>query len=373
MQIREAGGQDHPRFNHFLENFPNADVLQSWEWGELKARGGWVPIRVIGEENGKIIAAASLLKRALPIPGASIIYASRGPVLDTTNAARVSEFIDGLKRIAKRHGAILLKIDPPIEIEDTVSEANLRAVGFQPVSFGGFGGTQPKCVMQLDLTTRTKDEITASRSLEEVMAAFHQKWRYNIRLAERKGVTVRLDCGRNDVPVFYKLLKETTERDGFIVRPEKYFADMWDCLSPPGYAKIALTYFEGEPIAGAFCYLFGDRAWYTYGASSNQHRNVMPNHLMQWRLIEWAKENNCRWYDFRGVSPKKGEGDSHLEGLNRFKEGFSPRFVEYIGEYDLPLSPALYWGWNVALPRVRAALKKRQRAESAKISAGDGA
>jgi hypothetical protein len=364
MHIREVGAEDHPRFNKFLIDFPNADVLQAWEWGELKAHGGWVPLRVIGEENGKIIAAATLLKRSLPIPGASILYASRGPVMDTKNATHVREFIEGLKRIARKHGAILLKIDPPIEITDTVSEANLRAVGFTPVAVEGFGGTQPKCVMQLDLTGRT---------LEEVKAAFHHKWRYNIGLAERKGVTVRLDCGREDIPVFYKLLKETTERDGFIVRPEKYFTDMWDCLNPPGFAKIALTYFEGQPIAGAFCYLFGDRAWYTYGASSNAHRNVMPNHLMQWRLIEWAKENHCRWYDFRGVSPKRGEGDSHLEGLNRFKEGFSPRFVEYIGEYDLPLSPALYWGWNVALPRVRAALKKRQRAESAKTSGGDGA
>ena len=364
MRIGEAGAEDRPRFNKFLEDFPFADVLQSWEWGDLKARGGWVPIRVLGEENGVIVAAASLLKRSLPIPGASIVYASRGPVLDMTDAARVREFVEGLKRIARKHGAILLKIDPPVEIEDTVSEANLRAMGFQPVSVGGFGGTQPKCVMQLDL---------AGRTLEEVIASFHQKWRYNIRLAERKGVEVRLDCGRDDIPVFYKLLKETTERDGFIVRPQKYFLDMWDLLHASGYAKIALAYYEGEPIAGAFCYLFGDRAWYTYGASSNAHRNVMPNHLMQWRLIEWAKANNCRWYDFRGVSPKRGEGDSHLEGLNRFKEGFAPRFVEYIGEYDLPLSPALYWGWNVMLPRVRAMLKKRQQAAAQSVGAGNSA
>jgi lipid II:glycine glycyltransferase (peptidoglycan interpeptide bridge formation enzyme) len=356
MQLKVAVPEDRARFNDFIARFDWGDLLQSWEWGDLKARSNWKPIRVFAERDGKIVAAASLLKRTLPyvgkVTGNSILYASRGPVLDTRDADLVREFVAGLKQIAAKEGAILLKIDPPVPVEDTVSEANLRAVGFQPVVATGFGGTQPKCVMQLDL---------AGRETDQIMASFHEKWRYNIRLAGRKGVTVREDCGREDIPAFYDLLRETTERDGFLVRSQRYFEDMWDCLAPPGFAKIALAYYEDRPIAGVFNYLFGDKACYLYGASSNTHRNVMAPHLLQWTMIQWAKNKGCKWYDFRGVSPKKGDGDEHLEGLNRFKSGFSPRFVEYIGEYDLVLSPMLYWGYNTALPHFRRMLKEKSR------------
>jgi len=360
MDFREAAQEDRQRFNESVARFETGDLLQSFEWGDLKARGGWSPIRVFAEDGGEIVATASLLKRPIPRTRRCIIYAPRGPVLDTRNGDLTSRFCAFLKQTALKHNAILLKIDPPVPVEDIDSEANLLEAGFKPVNADGFGGTQPKCVMQLDLDKTT----------DELMASFKEKWRYNIRLAERKGVTVNLDCARDDIPTFYALLKETAARDGFVVRGRKYFEDMWDLLAPPGCMRLALTYFEGKPIAGAIAYLFGDRAMYTYGASSNEHRNVMPNHLMQWRLIQWAKESGCKWYDFRGVSPRRQpESDDHLAGLNRFKEGFSPRFVEYIGEYDMVLSPAYYWLWNVVRPWVSRVLKTRGRSRQAPAEA----
>lgn len=362
MNCREATEQDRAAFNAFVAGFDTGDLLQSYEWGDLKAKYGWRPTRLVGEEDGRIVAAVSLLRRAIPKIGRCILYAPRGPVLDTTNADLVRDFCAYIRDQARKLGAILVKIDPPVPVEDAASEANLRAAGFKLLSSGGFGGTQPKAVMQLDL----------DKSEDDLMAAFHQKWRYNIRLAEKKGVTVQLDCPRADLPAFYELLRETCDRDGFLVRDLSYFENMWDALTPPGYMRLCMTYFEGQPVAGAIVYLFGDKAMYTYGASSNEHRNVMPNHLMQWTLIKWAREQGCKWYDFRGVSPQREavEGD-HLQGLNRFKAGFSPRYVEYIGEYDLPLSPTLYWLWTAALPRVRNAMRARRQAE-VKNMAGDG-
>ena len=336
--------------------------MQSFEWGDLKAKSGWKPIRVYAEQDGEIVAAASLLRRAIPKIGRCIMYAPRGPVLDTTDRELVTAFSGYLRSVAKQHGAILLKIDPPVPIEDTVSEANLRSAGFKPIAAQGFGGTQPKCVMQLDL----------DKPIDELMASFKEKWRYNIRLAAKKGVTVRMDCDKSDLRTFYDLLKQTCERDGFLVRGFKYFEDMWDALVPRGYMRLVLTYHEEKPIAGAIAYLFGDKAMYTYGASSNASRNVMPNHLMQWTMIQWAHESGCKWYDFRGVSPRGDALDEHLAGLNRFKEGFSPRFVEYIGEYDMVLSPTLYWLWNVARPRIQSMLRARRRAETRSQAADMG-
>lgn len=351
IKLLTATDEDRQRFNDFVARFETGDLLQSFEWGELKSHSGWKPVRVFAERDGEIVAAASLLKRAIPKTGRCIMYASRGPVLDTQNAELLQAFSSYMKETAIKHKAILLKIDPPVPIEDTISESNLQSAGFMPVAAQGFGGTQPKCVMQLDL----------DKPLDELMASFKEKWRYNIRLAGRKGVTVNMDCPRSDLPVFYELLKATCERDGFLVRGLSYFENMWDALVPAGYMKLVLTYYDGQPIAGAIAYIFGDKAMYTYGASSNEHRNVMPNHLMQWTMIQWAKESGCKWYDFRGVSPRKGNGDEHLQGLNRFKDGFSPRFVEYIGEYDMVLSPGFYWLWNVLRPKIQNALKARKR------------
>ncbi|MCX6345944.1 MAG: peptidoglycan bridge formation glycyltransferase FemA/FemB family protein [Armatimonadetes bacterium] len=363
MIFTEATIEDKQRFDEFIARFDTGDLMQSFEWGDLKAKSGWKPVRVFAEKDGDIVAAASLLKRSIPKVGRCIMYASRGPVLDTQNLLLVESFTAYLKQIAIKNKAILLKIDPPVPIEDAVSEANLRKVGFVPLALKGFGGTQPKCVMQLDL---------AGRSEEDLLASFKPKWRYNIRLAEKKGVTVNMDCDRSELGAFYEILKETCERDGFLVRGLGYFQDMWDALAPAGYMKLVLTYYEGKAVAGAIAYIFGDKAMYTYGASSNEHRNVMPNHLMQWTMIKWAREQGCKWYDFRGVSPKKGDGsDDHLQGLNRFKDGFSPRFVEYIGEYDMALSPGWYWLWNVARPRIQNVLKARRRAETHAQSAED--
>jgi len=350
MEYIEASQTDKSRFNEFAANFDWGDLLQSYEWAELKSHSGWTPIHLMAENNGVIEAVASLHKQLIPHTNRCILYAPRGPVIDTTNTKLVSEFSAFIREVAVNHNAILVKIDPPVPVEDTLSASNLTSAGFTPLVSSGFGGTQPKCVMQLDL----------KQSEEELLASFKPKWRYNIRLAERKGVTVNIDSPKSELPMFYAVLRETCRRDGFLVRSMRYFENMWDALVPAGYMRLAMTYYERQPVAGALVFKFGDKAWYTYGASSNDHRNVMPNHLMQWRLIQWANEAGCKWYDFRGVSPNREPVENdHLQGLNRFKEGFSPRFVEYLGEYDMILSKKYHWLWTVALPIFRN-MKKRQ-------------
>ncbi|MBQ0105230.1 MAG: peptidoglycan bridge formation glycyltransferase FemA/FemB family protein [Armatimonadetes bacterium] len=353
MTFREIRPEERDDFNNFTAYYDWGDLLQSYERGDLKAKSGWIPIRIIGEENNRIIATANILKKSLPKVNRCIFYIPRGFTCDTHNPDIVRKLTSFIKSLAKKHKAILIKIDPPIPCEDSISLKNITDNGFIPIQDTGFGGVQPKCVMQLDLEGKSEDDLIAS---------FHQKWRYNIRLAAKKGVTVKTDCTKADLPVFYELLKETCKRDGFLVRGYEYFENMWDLLEPKGYIKMFLTYYEGEPLTGSLCYLWGDKAMYTYGASNNSHRNFMPNHLMQWEMIKWAKSNNCKWYDFRGVSPKKEKDENdRLSGLNRFKEGFNPRFVEYIGEFDLPLDKFWYILWVKLLPKAKSLLKKRAK------------
>jgi peptidoglycan pentaglycine glycine transferase (the first glycine) len=201
---------------------------------------------------------------------------------------------------------------------------------------------------------------------EKLLAGFHSKWRYNVRLAERKGVEVSRSA-REELPTFYELLLETARRDRFLIRGRPYFETLFDCLEPSALIAMFLARFQGTPIAGALCMGFGRRLTYVYGASSNEHRNVMPNHLMQWHMIRWAKEQGYSIYDFRGVSPvRNGEPvEPHLAGLNRFKEGFGARYVEYAGTFDLPLRPVVYRAWRWGAPAAIGALKRLRRGRAA--------
>ncbi|HUV04369.1 MAG TPA: peptidoglycan bridge formation glycyltransferase FemA/FemB family protein [Armatimonadota bacterium] len=352
MQVREV--RESELWNGFIAKSPTGDLLQSFEWGELKRRsGGWQPIRLAVEDAGDIVGAASILKRKLPHLNECIFYAPRGPVCDFSDQRALPLLIDAVRDRARHDGAILFKIDPPVTTEDSGVVRLLRETGFVSISDPhGFGGVQPRCVMQLDLTP----------SPDELLANCKPKWRYNIRLAERKGVRVRSSCTKDDLRVFYDLLRETARRDRFLIRGYDYYESIWNILVEAGYAKLFLAEYEGKAIAGALSFVFGNKCWYTYGASSNRHRNVMPNHLLQWRMIEWAKESGCVLYDFRGVSPKKDwDADDRLSGLNRFKEGFGARFVEYIGEFDLPFSRVWYWAWSVGKPLVAGIIKSLGR------------
>lgn len=353
LTARVLNPDEYESWNAFVAADPAGDLLQSTAWGELKSSSGWSPSVIAAHEGDAIVGGMMVLRRSLPL-GRALFYAPRGPVFDWRDTRVVASVVHAATAFARKHGGLLVKVDPPFD--DSGAAASLERSGFRSVGgCGGFGGTQPRCVMQLDL----------QRPLDDVIASFHQKWRYNIRLAQKKGVRIRKSTDRADLPAFYGILRETAKRDGFLVRSQSYFEAMWDALVSRGWMSLFLGDVDGEPVCGALSYLFGDKAWYTYGASSNAHREKMPNYLMQWEMISWAHEHGCRWYDFRGVSCTPDDPNDKTAGLNRFKAGFNPRFVQYIGEFDLPLSKPGYWAFTRALPRARAMMKRERGREAA--------
>lgn len=347
-KARLISPEERDRFNHFMAWGPKGHILQSYEWGELKALTGWEPLRLVVEEGDKLKAGLSILKRKIPGLNRSIFYAPRGPVADLSNHELLDFLWEKVRELGKKHGAIMLKIDPDVPIENQEFLAYLKEAGFRPARTAeGFDGTQPRFVFRLDIRP----------SLEELFANLHQKTRYNVRLAMKRGVTVRTAENKEDLQVFYRILLETAQRDKFLVRSYAYFDALWDHLVEKGLAKIFLAEYQGEVIAGTLALIFGDKVWYLYGASSNRHRNVMPNYLLQWTMITWAKENNCTLYDFRGVPGQLTE-DNPLYGLYRFKKGFNGKYTEFIGEYDLVLDPVMYNLWNVAEPLYYKGVRK---------------
>lgn len=313
-----------PEYEAFVQSHPKGNFAQSYLWGKQKPMWQWDAIAVRGED-GAIRGSLAVMTRKVPGIGRTLMYGCRGPVCDLDDRETFSQLLDGAKALAKKYKSYVIKIDPDVPSSNTAFSSMLQSFGFRAKEGGkNFEAIQPRYVFRLNVEGKTE---------EELLANFHQKWRYNIRLAERKGVTVRI-CGKEMVPAFSELMLTTGVRDGFVTRPPEYFANMLDNLGE--HARLYMAFHEGQPIAGTLAIHYGDKVWYLYGASSNEHRNLMPNYLLQWSMIQWAVETGCNVYDFRGVSGDISE-DNPLYGLYKFKKGFGGDFTEFVGEYDLVL------------------------------------
>jgi len=360
VRARVIGEEEKASFNNFISNHAKGHILQTWEWGELKERSLWQPLRLIVEDQGTIYAAISLLKRQLPAGMGCLFYAPRGPVLDINDSLAWDTLWQGCRDLAAEHKAVFCKIDPDVADDDKVWNQRIKAAGFVAADKGeGFEGVQPRYVFRLDISP---DE-------ETLMANFHQKTRYNLRLAERKEVTVTAAAPQSELPVFYQLLQETAQRDNFLIRPFSYYKDFYDLLIPQGLAEMFLVYYQGKAIAGSLAFILGNKAWYIYGASANQYRNVMPNYLMQWRMIQWAKQHGCTMYDFRGVPGDVAE-DHPLYGLVKFKKGFGGNYIRFIGEYDLVYKPFVYKMYNDLEPLYQKGVRKLIHAKKRLLNRG---
>ena len=320
-----------PEYEAFVQSHPKGNFVQSYLWGKQKPMWQWDAIAVRGED-GAIRGSLAVMTRKVPGIGRTLMYGCRGPVCDLDDRETFSQLLDGARALAKKYKSYVIKIDPDVPSSNTAFSSMLQSFGFRAKEGGkNFEAIQPRYVFRLNVEGKTEAELLAN---------FHQKWRYNIRLAERKGVTVRI-CGKEMVPAFSDLMLTTGVRDGFVTRKPEYFAAMLDNLGE--HARLYMAFDPNDtPIAGTLAIHYGDKVWYLYGASSNEHRNLMPNYLLQWRMMQWAVETNCRIYDFRGVSGDVSE-DNPLYGLFRFKQGFGGDFTEFVGEMDLVLSPVIYW------------------------------
>lgn len=361
VRLIETGARE--RYDAFVASHPKGHILQSFAWGAVKEATGWRPWRLVVEEGDRIVAAVLLLERSVPFIRRTLFYAPRGPVLDLRHEALFDFLLAEIGALARRRRAIMLKLDPDVPAGETWLVDYLGSRGFRPAqTAAGFAGTQPRFVFRLDLTP----------GLEALFAACHPKTRYNIRLASRRGVNIEDNCTQEDLRVFYDLLLETARRDRFLVRSYEYFQVLWRELVAKGLAHLFLARYQGEAIAGTLAFIMGDKAWYIYGASSNRHREVMPNYLLQWHMIRWACQSGCTMYDFRGV-PGDLSPDNPLYGLYRFKKGFAGAYTEFIGEYDLVYSPLSYRLWNVAEPLYYRGVRSLRRRGGENDGVGEGA
>lgn len=321
---------EEKKYKEFLESHERCNFQQSLEWTRVKE--SWTHEVVISkDENGKIIGSIMVLIRKIPIFG-NYMYVSRGPICDIHDEKVLKDLTDGLKDLAKKYNAFTLRMEPDIKSSDEEFKEIMQKLGFRINDKGkNFSdGVQPRYVFRLDLKEKTEDQI---------FTEFHQKTRYNIRLATKKGVEIR-EGTKADLKDFHEIMKVTGKRDNFMIRPLSYFEKMYDELAPQ-HLKVMMAYYEGKPISGIIDIIYGNKIWYLYGASSNEHRNLMPNYLLQWEMIKYAIEHKKDMYDFRGVTGIVDEKDPHY-GLYRFKKGFNAEFTEFVGEVYINFKPFKY-------------------------------
>lgn len=331
-------------WDHFVASHPQAHVLQMSRWGELKEHFGWRARRVALLKDGHICAGAQLLLRPLFPPlklGPCLAYVPKGPLVDWEDAATTEALLSAIHPLARKEGGVCLTIEPEL-FDGPQLDAHLRKCGFCPSAHS----IQPRRTIHVDLRPPE----------EEMLAAMRSKTRYNIRLAQRREVEVHVgDAG--EVSTFYHLSQITGERDEFDIHSFAYYQRAYALFVPAGLARLFLAEYRGQPLAGLMAFACGPRAWYFYGASSNEERQRMPNHALQWAAMRWAKDQGCETYDLWGVPdeeetvlevefPKRSGG---LWGVYRFKRGFGGRLVRYIGAYDHVYRPLLYALYRQAL------------------------
>jgi lipid II:glycine glycyltransferase (peptidoglycan interpeptide bridge formation enzyme) len=334
----------------FVAGHPDGHVLQTARWAALKRAFGWTferaVLRTIPSPDAPILGGASILYRRLPW-GQTLAYVPKGPVVDWGDPAQVRAVLTMAREFSLKQRAALLKIEP--ELPDSAElAAVLAGYGFRPSP----QRIQPLSTIHIDLAA---DE-------ETILSRMKPKWRYNVRLAERKGVTVR-EGSAADLPAIQKLLEVTGERDSFGVHSADYYARATELFGPAGLMAWLLAEHEGEMLAAIAVFALGQRAWYMWGASGESGRNLMPNHALQWAAMQWAKSRGCRIYDLWGIPDEVGAdpdayvepeswGEGGLWGVYRFKQGFGGQVVRYTGAWDLPLSGIGYSLYRLAL-RIR--------------------
>ena len=304
----------------------NEEFLQSYAWGEFQAAEGHPVLRIQGQEEGRIILHLQGFIHTLPI-GLKYLYIPRIRHLEPSHAKALMHFL-------KAQGFVFARIEPVHDLSEDVGFTRVKT-----------HHRQYQYTSRLDLTAPD----------EELMKNFHEKTRYNIRLAEKKGVTV---VQEKNAAIFWPLIKETYERDGIKSHSEKYYRDFID-LS----ACTQLTGYNADtPLASVLLYTFGKTCVYVHGASSSANRNLMAPYLMQWRALQFAREFGCTQYDFGGVA-RPIQADSQdaetffhlvwdkndkLSGVTRFKAGFNGTIHHSADAFDVVFSPAKYNVYKLA-------------------------
>lgn len=336
MRVELFAEERQDRWDTFVSAHPRGQFLQSFAWGELKTAFGWQAVRLALVEGETVRAGAQVLFRKLPL--LSLAYVPRGPLVNWEDDDALDTILAAVAEVGRPRGAVFLKLEPNLP-DEVAAGTRWRALGLRSART-----VQPRSTLVVDLRG----------SEDEILSRMKSKTRYNVRLAGRRGVTVRPARGPEEVGLFYNLLLETAERDSYGIHTRAYYETFHRLFNERGQGVLLFAEREGQVLAAVWVVGFGREATYVYGASQSEGRRHMPTHLLQWEAMRWARARGCTRYDLWGIPDSVGQNSDSRErlrqknvrdglwGVYRFKQGFGGELVRTVGAYDLPYRPWLY-------------------------------
>jgi len=392
-------------WNRIVSSFPITHVLQTWQWGLVKQQFGWEMLPKVWRDGDEFTGAALVLKRKISLPlignWGSLLYIPKGPLLKSwEDRALVEQVLQNLESLAREEKAVLIKIDPDViyargESGGDWVKNDLTGQGIGPASTSQNDADCGKRLVSMlrargwmfsreQVQFRNTVVLNLELTEDELLGQMKQKTRYNIRLAERKGILIR-EGSRDDLPMLYRLYRETSQRDGFIIRNEDYYLTAWQTflnyrqlglrdgqnrhaltdshLLKNPFAQILIAEYQGEAVAALVLFIFRDKAWYMYGMSTDRHREKMPNYLLHWRAIQFLRQIGVRVYDLWGAPDRFDESDT-MFGVYRFKIGFGGETIQHIGAWDYAVSPWKHLIYQEILPKYLGILRMKRRINS---------
>lgn len=309
--------------------------IQSWAWGDFKKSMGAIPERIGFFEDGKLVGGLQIIFSKLSKTRYTIGYSAKGIIPN-------DEQMGIIKIAAKKHNAVFIKIEPDIyEPVSSNSQENKSFIDTEKylLSKGAARGKP--------LFTKYDFHLNISAGYDELLASFHSKTRYNIRLAEKKGVKIIENSTEKGMENYISLMYETTKRQNFFNHNAQYFQNLFK-IFPKSNLKIFEAVYEEEVLTAWILFKFNGKLYYPYGASSNNHRELMPNNLIMWKAIQYGKEANCSLFDLWGCLGPNPDTKNSWYGFHKFKAGYNPQLVEYIGTFDFVYKPLMYKLFNLA-------------------------
>lgn len=322
MPVRFATEEEIINWNdHINANPDGGNILQGKEFIDQKVKSGWTP-RYLFIEDRAVVA----IEKSIPLLG-RVWYIPKGP--STTSVSDLDALIRELKPFAKKQDVFTIKIEPELGYETDLSTLDL--IPTKPV--------------QLNFATVY---VNLSPSLDEILASLNQKGRHAIRRAERDGVTVQaVPANDENCKIMYDLFVETAQGAGFVIRPPEYYKDFYRAYESIGMGQLFFAYYESKVVAAAFAMVQGTKSMYKDGASIRERTAYGASHLLQWHVMQWAKQKGSLSHDLAGVPPIKDlkNPDHPFSGLARFKTSFNKQATQYVGAFEVPVArwKAMLW------------------------------
>ncbi len=346
MKIIEITSVNRKRYDAFVLNHPLGSIHQTLEWGIFQSGSGRRDkFRVFAaeDEDGQIMASALVIRQVMPF-NKCWLYCPRGPLGDYSKKQNLTPLFNKIKELAHSENAVFLRFDPPLEesFHPRLKEF-FKTINARPAH----AHYQPESTLILDL----------KHAPEELLRRMKPKGRYNIKVAQKHGVKVRVSDGNKaDMEAFYALLRRTAQRDRFSGHPQSYYKKMLEVLGPQK-ARLYLAEYDGKLLAGMIATYFAQTATYYFGASSDEHRNTMAPYLLHWQAINDARAAGYHYYDFFGIAPVDQPGHPWAK-VTDFKLKFGGERVDYMQAYEIVYRPL--WYTLIKLAKVALKIIKRK-------------